>query len=315
MNVLTFFWLFAVPTVQVFAVQKNQLEVVEAMLATDPTLANVVQPRNGVTPLFSAKFNGLAAMADLLLAAGADPSSAGLEKLPRPTKPTAQTKVSSATIRAASNAAARKSPRALHRATSLDLDDIFDDMMLPSPRGLKSPARLHSTGPTVPETPRSAALDSLLDELLEEEGAMSSSSGSRPNLHRQHSEKGRKMLFDAYHHEDVEPSFCLQVSTGGSVVEVTVPETANVASLKEALFAHKHTELLPAAQKIVVKGAVASNEQMIMSLVTAGPAPTDGTPRATTTKLMLLRDHSYVPTEVKVHIWLPEKPWVRVSIR
>jgi hypothetical protein len=133
------------------------------------------------------------------------------------------------------------------------------------------------------------------------------------------------MLFNAYQYDHAqsdrpEPTVAtvaLLVNIGGTDTAVAVPESATVESLKEILFAGKHTDLLPAAQKVVVRGAVAAND---LTMATLGATATSngttsgtiGQPKAT--KLMLLRDHSYLPAEVEVRVWLPEKPWARLSI-
>ena len=66
----------------ILACQERRVEVVRAMLAKDPTLANIVQPRNDVTPLFISMFNGHPDVVKILVAAGADPMKVDLERLP-----------------------------------------------------------------------------------------------------------------------------------------------------------------------------------------------------------------------------------------
>ena len=61
----------------VLACQEGHLEIVRLMLETDtkyPLLANLQQPRNGVTPLISALYNHKMEITKLLLEHQADPT-------------------------------------------------------------------------------------------------------------------------------------------------------------------------------------------------------------------------------------------------
>lgn len=81
------------------------------------------------------------------------------------------------------------------------------------------------------------------------------------------------------------------VSIEGTQTEVLVPESCTVGAMKLKLFADKLTVLPSCAQKLICCSKVLGNNQKIAEL--------------TSTKMMLFRDHSYVPSEVNLRLLMP----------
>jgi len=90
---------------------------------------------------------------------------------------------------------------------------------------------------------------------------------------------------------EVEKQVPIKVNCNSKAVEISVPVSWTVLTVKQFLFKQKHTKLIPAAQKIIVRGKILDNDQAVE-------------PMASNT-FMLLRDHNFEPSEVSINFILP----------
>jgi hypothetical protein len=105
----------------------------------------------------------------------------------------------------------------------------------------------------------------------------------------------------------------LVINIAGKDTEVVMLAKSTVAELKDALFEGRHTDLLTQAQKIVRKGAVVSDDQIMSALVDTGTGAKERG-HGSSPKLMLLPDTSYAPSEVKFRIYLPNRKLQPVEV-
>jgi hypothetical protein len=187
-------------------------------------------------------------------------------------------------------------------AESFDANSGRYSVVLPSDRLLAIQPKNLDEG--APHPDEASAENSFLPQIIPLVPTQDSRSGSQSFLPRiiplgtdtEQKENAKEISQD----DEAVATIALIVNVGGKEQEVGMPATSTISNLKTKLFEDRHTDLLAAAQKLVMKGAVISNDHTVNTLVDTGARG-----RGHTIKLMLLRDTSYAPPEVKVCVSLP----------